>query len=82
MRAATQRLAVSLGHLQTAAHNHHINILAGTIQKQVSHISTHHITLQPQTVSSLRQQPELLAVKQPGQFLVTVYLHIRHKDSK
>ena len=83
MRSATQSLAIGLGHLKTAAHNHHIDILAWTLQKQVTHISSHYITLQSQTVGSLRKQPEFLTVKQLGQFLVAVYLHnIYGKDTQ
>jgi hypothetical protein len=72
MGATSQCLAVGLGHLEPAAYYNHIDILAGTFQKQVTNISSHYITLQPQTVGSQGKQPELFAVKQPDQFLITV----------
>ena len=72
MGSASERTAVSLSHLKATAYNYNVNILTGAFQKEVTYISSHYITLQPQTVGSLRQQPELLAVKQPGQFLITI----------
>ena len=72
MGSASESTAVSLSHLKATAYNYNVNILTGAFQKEVTYISSHNITLQPQTIGSLRQQPELLAVKQPGQFLITI----------
>ena len=64
MRPLAQTPSQSLGHADARAYHQTIDVLAGTLQKEVAHIASHHITLNAQFVCRLAYAVEDGAVKQ------------------
>ena len=55
-----------------AAYDHHVNIVGGTFQKDISHIATNNIALQTQTVCSLTDLVENFLIQQLSQFFIGI----------
>ena len=67
MRPLAQLPLQRFSHLDAAAYHHHINILGRTLQEQISHVSSHHITFQPQPIGGGGNLMEYVFVEQLGQ---------------
>ena len=72
---ASEPLFQCVGHLDAAAHNHHVDVVRGTFQKQVAHISAHHIALHPQRVCGIAYFVKNVLVKNLCQFGIGIYPH-------
>ena len=58
-----QPLLQCLSNSDTAAYHDNIDIIGGTFQKDVSHISTYHITLNTHLIGRITNEVEYLFVK-------------------
>ena len=70
MSLLAQLLLQCLGHLDAAAHDHHVDVVGGTLKEKVAHISPYDIALQSQAVGGLRDLVEDFLVEKLCQFSV------------
>jgi hypothetical protein len=64
------------GHLNATAHDHHVDVVGGTLQENVTHIAAYHVALNAQMVGSLTYLMEYLLIKDFSQLFVGIKLHL------
>ena len=50
-------------HRDAATHDHHVDIIGGALEENVTDIAAHHITVEPQTTCGLADQVEDLLIE-------------------
>ncbi len=70
-----QTLLQGLGQGYAAAHYHHVDVLGRAFEKEVAHVASHHVALQPEAVGSLGNQVEDVVGKQLGELVVGPKFH-------
>lgn len=63
MRLASQLALEFFGHTDAASHDHHVDVIGSPLQKQVAHVSAHHIALHVQVVCHAADGLEYILVK-------------------
>ena len=72
LRILSQFVLQCCCHLDTASHNHHIYVVGGTFEKNVTYISAYEIALYAQFVSHLAYAVKNVLVKDLCQFGISV----------
>ena len=63
MRLSSQLALEFFGHTDAASHDHHVDVIGSPLQKQVAHVSAHHIALHVQVVGYAADGLEYILVK-------------------
>ena len=72
LRILAQFVLQCCSHLNTAAHHHHIDVVGGTFEKNVTYISAYEIALYAQFVSHLAYAVKYVLVKDLCQFGISI----------
>ncbi len=62
-------------HFDATSHHHDIDVIGRLLQKDVAHITSHHIALHPQGISYFRQKSKQFIIKKFCQFGICIILH-------
>ena len=72
MGSPAEFLLQQLGHLNATAHNDHVDVLRGSLEKQVTNVAAHDIALHAKLVGAVAYLVENFLVQQACQFLIAV----------
>ena len=72
LRVLAQFVLQCCSHLDAAAHNHHINVVGGAFEEDVTHISAYEIALDSKFVGHLAYAVKNILVKDLCQFGISV----------
>ena len=72
LRVLSQFVLQCCCHIDTASHHHYINVVGGTFEENVAHISAYEIALYAQFVSHLAYAVKYVLVKDLCQFGICI----------
>ena len=73
MGLATKTLFQRRRYFDATSHHYHVDVVRRTLEKNVSHISSHHITFKAEVVSHTGDKVENVFVKQLCKLFIAIY---------
>ena len=75
MGTPPQTLLQLSGYLNAAANHHHIDVIGGPLQENITHVATHHIAFHAHCIGHLTYLVKYLLVEEYCQFLIGIKFH-------